>query len=342
MSQLEVECVAESAKPAGPVLPVDRDMQTAQVRNPHFDDGLVVWSDEYSGRYHLPSDDYSDQFDLQWRLCLEDYYQTLAVSVDDEHISDRIYEWTGQRSGDLSPYHPSEGLRPLDQPLNINLIKDKECIDVGCGLGRWTRTMLTIGARSVISVDMSQSALESVRRFNSNVVKADVMKLPEEHPEFIGKFDFANLWGVAMCTHDPWKAFLGAASTVKPGGALYLMVYAPEGMHGTSIVNLQRSRFAQMQNLEDGLAYVEHVYKREWDNAYPLKENLKNVLRNILGRPRGSMVGTLDMLEPFYNWVIPLEVIEGWMRKAGFKEFCLLNEFEEKKCAYHVLGIKPS
>jgi SAM-dependent methyltransferase len=342
MSQLGTEYAAEPARPADPGLGVNHGLQNSQLRNPHFDDGLVVWSDEYSGRYYLPSDDYSGQFDLQWRLCLEDYYQTLGVSVDDEHISDRIFEWTGQRSGDLSSYHPSEGLRPLDHPLDINLIKDKECIDVGCGLGRWTKTMLTIGARSVTSVDMSQSALESVRRFNSNVVKADVMKLQKEHPEFTGKFDFANLWGVAMCTHDPLKAFLSAASTVKPGGALYLMVYAPEGMHGTKIVNLQRGRFAQLQTLDQRLAYVEHVYQREWDNSYSLKENLKNILRNVLGRPKGSKVGALDMLEPFYNWVIPLDVIDGWMTKAGFKEVRLLNEFEKKKCAYHVLGIKTS
>jgi len=36
----------------------------------------------------------------------------------------------------------------------------------------------------------------------------------------VGAFDLANFWGVAMCMHDPLQAFLSAASTVKPGGAL--------------------------------------------------------------------------------------------------------------------------
>lgn len=311
--------------------------------NPHFDDGLVVWSDEYSGRYQAPATGYSEQFDLQWQLCLdgnEDFHRAPGASVDDRYIADRIYDWTGKHPADVRSYDSSAGARPLDHPLEINLIQGKDCIDIGCGLGRWTRTMLALGAKSVLSLDMSESALASVRRFNKNVLKADITEIPSQHPEFVGTFDFANLWGVAMATHDPLKTFMSAAATVKPGGALYLMVYAPEGMHATQIVGLQRRHFAELRTVEEKLAYVEHVYQRKWNNSYPLKDNLANLLRNALGRLKGSKVGVLDLLEPFYNWVVPLNVIEGWMKKAGFEEVCLLNEFEKKKCAYHVLGIK--
>jgi SAM-dependent methyltransferase len=316
------------------------------MKNPHFDDGLLVWNDEYSGRYQAPVNGYSEQFDLQWKLYLngdEGFNRAADASVEERDIVDRIYEWTGRfPAGAVGSYDTSMNSRPLDHPLDLNLFKGKACIDIGCGLGRWTKAMLALGAKSVLSIDMSESALAGVQKFNHEVLKADITEIPSQHPELVGEFDFANLWGVAMSTHDPLKAFLSAAATVKPGGAFYLMVYAPEGMHGTQAVNLRRKHFAELKAIDERLAYLERVHERKWDSYMPLHENLKNMLRNALGRPKGSKVGTLDMLEPFYNWVIPLDVIEGWMRKGGFAKMQLLNEFEAKKCAYHVLGIKAA
>lgn len=311
------------------------------MRNPHLDDGLVIWRDEFSGRYGPPAEGYSEQFDLQWKLHLEGHFQRSPdASTDESAVADRIYEWTHQHPKGSEAYVPTNGCRPMDVPVDVALIRGKRCIDIGCGLGRWTRTMLGLGAKSVLSVDMSESALAGLKKFNDETLRADVVELASQHPELVGQFDFANFWGVAMATHDPLKAFLCAAATVKPGGALYLMVYAPEGMHGTAAVNLRRKHFAHLKTVEERLAYVDLVYDRRWDSSLPLFENVKNQLRNLLRRPRGSRIGTLDMLEPFYNWVIPLEVIHGWMRKGGFTQVQLLNEFEPKKCAYHVLGIK--
>jgi SAM-dependent methyltransferase len=312
------------------------------MRNPHFDDGLLVWQDEYSGRYEPPAAGYADQFDLQWELYLEEkegFARAAGAAVDDKAITNRISEWTGKYSNNGST--SVDLIRgPLDHPLDTDLIANKDCIDVGCGLGRWTKVMQTLGARSVLSVDLSKSALAGVSRFNQNTLRADVTNLPAEHRELLSQFDFANLWGVAMHTHDPLKTFLSASATVKPGGALYLMVYAPEGMHNLKITNLRRQHFFRLATLRERLDYVDRVYHRRWDASSPLNENVKNVLRNLMGRPKGSKVGVLDMLEPFYSWVIPFEVITGWARKAGFTTVRLLNEFEPRKCAYHVLMLK--
>ena len=57
----------------------------------------------------------------------------------------------------------------------------------------------------------------------------------------------------------------------------------------------------------------------------------------MLGRPRGSKHGVLDLLEPFYNWVIPLEVIDGWAEKGGFASHALLNTGGAPRCGFHVL-----
>lgn len=311
------------------------------MKNPHFDENLVIWSDEYSGRY--PPPEYSSQFELQWKIALEgnpEYYNGPGVNLDDHYIDDRIYEWTGHHPTGADSFDSSMGVRVLDHPLNADLIKGKKCIDIGCGMGRWTRTMMRLGAASVLSVDISDSALTSVKKYNPNARRVNIMEIPADHPDLVGRFDFANLWGVAMCTHDPLKAFISASSTVASGGALYLMVYAPEGLHGERLTNIQRRKFAELSTIEEKLAFVDRVHQRKWDRSYPLTENLKNLARNILRRPKGYKVGVLDMLHPFYNWVIPLDVIRGWMRKGGFREMIVLNENENPKCAYHVLGMK--
>lgn len=312
-------------------------------RNPHFDDNLLVWSDDYSGRYEPPASTYGEQFDLQWKLALEgdpEYYNYSGAGLDDDFVADRIYEWTGSHPRGNGFLRPWPGNRVLDHPMDPELIRGRDCIDIGCGLGRWTKVMLALGANMVMSVDVSASALKSVSRFNGNVRRVNVMEIPSQNPDLVARFDFACFWGVAMCTHDPAKAFSAAASTVRKRGALYLMVYQPGGMHGTRLVNLQRKKFYGLRTVRERLAYVDRIWNRRWDWSFPIEENLKNVARRVLARPKSSKMGILDTLEPFFNWVIPLEVVQGWMKKAGFSEVIHLNEFENPACAYHVLGIK--
>lgn len=311
------------------------------MKNPHFDENRLVWKDSYTNQYQPPV--YSEQFDLQWKIALEgnqEYYRNPGASVDDNYIDDRVYEWTGQHpSGTNALRDGTMGTRTLDTPINPALIRGKKCVDIGCGMGRWTRTMQRIGAAEVTSIDISESALKSVSRFNDKVIRANIMELSKKHPELTNQFDFGNFWGVAMCTHNPPQAFTNAANLIKPGGALYLMVYSPEGMHNTNIVNIMRKKFNNLKTVEDRLKYVDAVYERRWDKDYPLYENLKNVARTLLNRPRGSKVGWLDLLEPYYNWTIPRDVIHTWYEQAGFENITFLNENEYPKVAHHVLGI---
>lgn len=309
-------------------------------KHPHFDENLIVWSDDYHGRYGPPPTGYAQQFDLQWKLAVEgdaEYYEHPGASVDDHYIEDRVFEWTGIHP--KGSEHRPRGVRPLDIPLRAEYIRGKKCIDIGCGMGRWTRTMQALGAESVLSIDASENALRSVRRFNPNSQFANIMRIPEEHPEWVGKFDFACFWGVAMCTNDPLQAWLSAASTVAAGGRLYLMVYNPEGIHNTPLTNLQRKRFHGMTSLQNRLEYVRHVAEFEWDSEYSLKDNLRNqvirVARHFVPGVGAGKMGYLDLLEPYYNWVIPRDVIAGWAVKGGFAGH--QHIMTRVRSAYHVL-----
>lgn len=202
--------------------------------------------------------------------------------------------------------------------------------------------MLSMGAESVTAIDQSASALTSVARFTDNVCCVDVMALPEEKPEWIGSFDFVNMWGVAMCTHDPCVAFRNAARMVRPGGALFVMVYAEEGHHNSQVVRHQRKVFHKLADVEERLRYMDHVHSREWDKTYPLSVNLRNVAIRAWHwmkrkETHKSKVGVLDMLSPSYNWVIPRDVLLGWYAKCGFAHAEVLGTGKEH-VAYHALG----
>ncbi len=318
-------------------------MMSSMIRtqvNPHFDLGLIEWDDSYSGKYMPPPNGYAEQFDLQWHLSLRDpaYGNAPGASVDEKHINDRIYEWTGVHPDGLEGFHdPTGGVRKLDIAVPVEVIRGKRCLDAGCGMGRWTRVMQKLGAAEVVSVDASSSAVESTKRFNSLTYRADLMRLTEDHSEWRESFDFVNFWGVAMCTHDPLQAFLSVANTVMPGGYLYLMVYADGGLHHQPLTNLQRKIFHSLKTQDEKIRFVEHVYHRRWDWRYPLYINLLHQYANWRGFYKGTMVGVLDMLEPYYNWVIPFRIIEGWREKAGFRSMTRLNPHESQPCAYHVL-----
>lgn len=85
--------------------------------------------------------------------------------------------------------------KDLEEDLWINNYKDYlsngTCLDLGCGIGQFSKWFIENGYE-VISADISNIALEKVKKFNNNVINIDMReKLPFED----NKFDvvFANL-----------------------------------------------------------------------------------------------------------------------------------------------------
>jgi SAM-dependent methyltransferase len=308
--------------------------QAGLPRNPDFDDGLVVWSDEYSGRYQPVS--YGEQFDDQWRLFLErkrGFRDHTGVETGDSYIDDRIFELTGvrgvlerRRLGRLYPFISSwrrvtgvarrrnvGGRLYLKPKFSLDYFRGKRCLDVACGGGRWTRTLMELGA-SVVSIDISENALRSTKRFNPDTSRLDIFDIPAR-AELQRAFDFTLCWGVVMCTHDPKLAFENVAATVKPGGDLYAMVYAPT-YHSSDAVRDMRRRFHR--------------------NCRTIEEKIKFVF-DVAENPDNA-INYMDMLNTFYNWTIPERVVHEWFNNAGFTEVVTLNKKERHNAAWHVLG----
>jgi 2-polyprenyl-3-methyl-5-hydroxy-6-metoxy-1,4-benzoquinol methylase len=305
--------------------------------NPHFDDGRFIWKDAFSGGYRpVP---YCEQFDDQWRYFLEKrtgFHRHTGVETADSYIDDRIFELTGvaeylsrKRFGPLygvaswwrrraggETRRDVGGRLYLEPKFAIDHFRGKRCLDLGCGPGRWTRTLMVLGA-SVKSTDVSRHALLSASRFNRDVEELDLFDILERRTDLHAAFDFTLCWGVLMCTHDPRLAFANAAKTVKPGGELYVMVYAPTYHTSDFVVESRRFYHANLATSQEKLDY-----------AY-----------RIANAPENA-INLLDMLNTFYNWTIEEETVHNWFAEAGFTGVITLNCDEADKCAYHVWGCK--
>jgi 2-polyprenyl-3-methyl-5-hydroxy-6-metoxy-1,4-benzoquinol methylase len=308
---------------------------TPQV-NPHFGEEKIVWDDAYSGLYQPV--DYSIQFDDQWKFFLEQragFHQHTGVETSDVYIDDRIYELTGvkgylerkkwgalyalvvkwrNRKGQEARRDVG-GRLYLEPKFAIDFFSRKYCLDLGCGAGRWTRTLLTLGAK-VKSTDISEHALKSTRRFNNDAERLDLFEIKTRR-DLQSAFDFTLCWGVLMCTHDPKLAFENAAATVKPGGRMYTMTYAPTYHASDFVVKHRKHYHENLRSLDAKLAY-----------AYSISDTPENAINYF------------DMLNTYYNWTVREETVHGWYRACGFKEVTTLNRNEPHYCAFHVLGTK--
>ena len=293
------------------------------MRNPHFDDGRIIWKDKYSGEYQPV--EYGKQFDDQWRLFLEKrigFHNHTGVEVDDEWIDDRIAELTGVKGVLVSERNHNDerrsigGVLQLEPRYSIDFFREKRCLDVGCGAGRWTRALQALGGQ-VKSIDASEHGLASVRRFNHDVEAVDLFTIAEQHSDLQGAFNFTLCWGVVMCTHDPRLAFDNVASTVAPGGHLYVMVYAPTYHNSEQVLKWREHYHKNLNSFEEQLEF-----------AYSISEDPRNT------------INYLDMLNTFYNWVIEEKTVHEWFKRNGFIDVITLNRNEKHNCAWHIRGIK--
>jgi 2-polyprenyl-3-methyl-5-hydroxy-6-metoxy-1,4-benzoquinol methylase len=313
-------------------------MSCSRQRNPHFDDDRVVWNDAFSGEYNPVR--YHEQFDEQWKLFLErkrGFYDHTGVETSDEYIDDHIREITGvedyllrKRWGPLSKIGKKvtgRGKRAarrgiggrlyLEPKFPIGYFRGKRCLDIGCGAGRWTKTLVSLGAW-VKAVDVSEHGLRSARRFTRDTEHLDLFDIIPKREDLHLAFDFTLCWGVIMCTHDPRLAFENVARTVKPGGQLYCMVYAPT-YHASEFVLRSRRRYhRELKTAEERAAFLDELTANDRENT----------------------INYQDMLNTFYNWTISEATLEGWCSANGFSKPVFLNATEPHKAAHHILASK--
>jgi len=134
-------------------------------------------------------------------------------------MSEFDYQWTHLPSPllDYAPVRVLEFLNYVQLPRDW--FREKQCLDAGCGNGRWTWAMMQLGA-NVVSIDASKEAVRLCRNINPDGTFLYDLSF------FYDSADLVFSWGVLHHLKDPKLGFMHLAhNCVKPGGYLHIMVY---------------------------------------------------------------------------------------------------------------------
>ena len=143
-------------------------------------------------------------FDYQWR----------ALPYHDEFLTNPA--WREKAFEDVA--------RRADKA--IEWFAGKKILDAGCGPGRHSWAFGTLGAE-VTAFDMSDNGLEAARHDCAGLPNVSFEKRNILEPLPYGSdFDLVWSYGVVHCTGDMVRALSNIARHVRPGGYLYIMVYA--------------------------------------------------------------------------------------------------------------------
>jgi len=203
----------------------------------------------------VPLENYASSFGLQWnayRRTQLDSYTGLPISKS------RLTRLAGG---------------------SLDIFKEKNVLEAGCGAGRFTEIMLQEGA-NVFAVDISTAVEANYLNCNAYpnyfVCQADILELPLL-PE---QFDVVVCVGVIQHTPDPERSIRVLCSHVKPGGLLILDHYT-YGYSTTPIRRFLRS-FLQNRTKEYTMNFIQTLCRVLWPShkiLYRTKDN--RVMRKI-------------------------------------------------------------
>ncbi len=242
-----------------------------------------------------------------------------------------------------------------DVRLPPEWFRDKLVLDAGCGSGRWSYALASMGAR-VVAVDLTDAGVETTREAlapfpGCAVYQASIFDLPFE-PE---TFDFVVSWGVLHHTPDTRAAFTRLVPLVRPGGTLYIMVYERTAWRYRVLTDLVRTVMRRLPGPARYRACARLVisspawYRRisPWLKVYD-----GSTARTALDRST-LVFDAFDAYSPRYNHVHTADEVRRWFAEAGFVDVTLTRPIRFRQpaavarwgaCggAVHVRGMRPA
>jgi SAM-dependent methyltransferase len=154
-----------------------------------------------------------------------------AVASGDARTAE-AFAWHGQEFTEVLPEHEQHFLDVI-APRDPAIFEGKVVLDAGCGPGRHALFAARYGARDVWAVDLGE-AVETAHRLTIDepsvrVLQADLLNPPFPPGEAERGFDFIFSLGVIHHLDDPAAAVRSLARLLRPGGELFVWVYAHEG-----------------------------------------------------------------------------------------------------------------
>ncbi len=140
------------------------------------------------------------------------------------------FEWTTH--GRLRQLYRSEAAL-FEEFANYRLpptfFTGKRVLDAGCGMGRYSYVAAQLGAATVVGFDL-HDGVAAAQRLTAPLAPVKVLRAnifaPPFHP---GSFDAIMSIGVVHHTGDAHQAIRALVELLRPGGQLFIQVYASRG-----------------------------------------------------------------------------------------------------------------
>jgi SAM-dependent methyltransferase len=187
--------------------------------------------------------------------------------------------------------------------LDPTWFSGRRVLDAGCGQGRWTYGFGRLGAGHVVAVDVSPVGLERTKAVAGEFgTRVEVLRRNLLEPLGVGfDFDLAWCFGVLHHTGDTYRGFRHVVECVKPGGYLFLMLYAEP----------------RRDQVDDYRYYHEIFDMRTRLRNLPFEEKVAR-LESRYGR--AALHGYFDAISPEVNDLYRWDEIESWLLASGFDD----------------------
>jgi SAM-dependent methyltransferase len=208
--------------------------------------------------------------------------------------------------------------RPFDQILPIDSLDGAKVLEIGCGMGLHTQTMVSAGA-SVTAVDLTPTAVEATtRRLALKGLRARILRCDAENLPFAnGTFDFVWSWGVIHHSSRTARVVREIARVLDNKGACRVMVYNREGM--AARVGLIRDHILKAGFMRR--TFEETLYRSTdgFSARFYVREQFEDLFRAFFEDVSSEICGqesdVIPLPDPLRRWVVSLTP-ERYLRKA--------------------------
>ena len=123
--------------------------------------------------------------------------------------------------------HPEFGSEPFSELINLQELKGKKVLEIGCGMGSHSG-LIARYAKELTSIDITETAVNTTnKRFelfglqNAKAINVDAENMPFENESF----DFIWSWGVIHHSNNTDKIAKEINRVLKIGGKASVMIY---------------------------------------------------------------------------------------------------------------------
>jgi SAM-dependent methyltransferase/uncharacterized protein YbaR (Trm112 family) len=208
--------------------------------------------------------------------------------------------WAYRPEGEKEFFLQHMGLSETDLP-------GKTLLDAGCGDGRLTAFLATLGLET-IGIDLSRGVEIGYAHNRSalvHYVQGDLLQPPFR----ASSFDYVWSFGVLHHTRNPKLAFHGCAEMLRPHGRLFVWLYDKAPKRRAWLIRAVQRAPMPVKMLVSQVCTIGNRIKRTLGGGNPV----------TLSQAGDEVYfWNMDMYGPEFRFLHTLPEVEGWLKELGF------------------------